>query len=726
MRVMRHADPGDLGLKPWLPPFLLGFLATAFQAYLLREFSAEFYGNELTFGLFLGCWLFWGGIGSLIRPRRERAATGPGLAGFYGLAIVLFATGLAALRFSHRLMGILPAELTGLLPALGFAFLLGLLLNFPLGRGFTLNARLLGGDVPTVYILESAGAATAGLVVSFALIPRFSNWQGAAIVSAAAAVAALSGMKPGRRRALLALALVLAAGLAAFDLRAQKAAWAPLRLAASGDTPYGKLQVIRTGEQVTFFDNGLAVFSHPDVGAAEEAVHFALLQRDGPRAVLLVGGGASGGAAEALKHPGVRVDCVELDPAVIRLARTYLTGPDRAALDDPRVRIFYRDGRAFIAGSRDRYDAILLDLPEPATAQINRYYTREFFAQVRVRLSPAGIFSFVVPSAENYISGSLAEFLSSIAATLQVVFPNVRAVPGENCVFLASDGPLSLDPAGLSASIERLGLALRYLSPGMLPARLDPARVEYLAAKISGPGARINRDLVPVSYYFHSILWAGQFGGAEARVLRAAARISPGWILDAPLALFGLGLAIMALFRRRSPARFLVPVGVMGFTTMAVELGVFIAFQARFGCVYGKVPLLLALFMAGLVLGAVAARARKRPGGFELAAVQGAFAILLLLTLRIIAGTGGEAVPFAVLFGFGVLGGYLFVAANRRLLRQTAHPGQAYAIDLLASFAGVVLASALIIPLYGIPALILRLAILNALSFLFLVLSPRH
>jgi len=724
---MRHADPGDLGLKPWLPPFLLGFLATAFQSYLLREFSAEFYGNELTFGLFLGCWLFWGGIGSFVRPRRERAAAGPALAGLYGLAIVLFAAGLAALRFSHKLMGILPAELTGLLPALGFAFLLGLLLNFPLGHAFTLNARLLGGDVPAVYILESAGAAAAGLVVSFALVPRFSNWQGAAIVSVAAAVAILVGMAPGRRRrTLLALGLVLAAGLASFDLRAQKAAWTPLRLVASGDTPYGKLQVIRDEEQVTFFDNGLAVFSHPDVGAAEEAVHFALLQRDGPRAVLLVGGGASGGAAEALKHPGVHVDCVELDPAVIRLARTYLAGPDRAALDDPRVRIFYRDGRAFIAGTRERYDAILLDLPEPATAQINRYYTREFFVQVRARLSPGGVFSFVVPSAENYISGPLGEFLSSIATTLRGVFPVVRAVPGGNCVFLASDGPLSLDPAGLSAAIGRLGLDLRFLSPGMLPSRLDPARVEYLARKISAPGGRINRDLVPVSYYFQAILWAGQFGGAEARALRAAAGIAPGWILDAPLALFALGLAVIALFRRRSPARFLVPVGVMGFTTMAVELGMFIAFQARFGFVYGKVPLLLALFMAGLVLGAVAARARKRPGSFELAAIQGAFALLLVLTLGIIGGAGGEAVPFAVLFGFGVLGGYLFVASNRRLLRETAHPGLAYGVDLLASFAGVVLASALIIPLYGIPALLIRLAVLNGLCFLFLVLSPRN
>jgi len=719
---MRDADPGDLGLSPRLPPFILGFLATAFQAFLLREFGAEFTGNELTFGLVLGSWLFWGGAGSLIKPGRKpgRAAK---LAGLYGLAILFFALGLAALRFSHRIMGILPAELTGLTPALGFAFALGLLLSFPLGHAFALNAELLGGDVATVYLLESAGAAAAGLVVHFALIPRLSNWQGAAAAGAAAAIAILVTMRPGRWKPVLAAALALAAGIAVWDVPAQKAAWLPLDLVDTQDTPYGRLQVIRNEEQVTFFDNGIAVFSHPDVGAAEESVHFALLQREGPRRILLIGGGASGGAAEALKHPGVRADCVEIDPAVIRLAREHLTGPDRAVLDDPRVGIIYRDGRAFVARTAERYDAVLLSLPPPATAQVNRYYTREFFLEVRAKLSPGGVFSFVVPSAENYISDPLAQFLSSLAATLRGVFPEVRAVPGANCVFLASDGPLTVDPARLAAAVDRLGLGLRFVSPGMLPARLDPARLEYLDGKLSAPGARINRDLVPVGYYFQAVLWAAQFRGFEARFLRAAGRIGPAWLLDVPLGLFALGLCFIALFGRRGPARFLVPVAVMGFTSMAVELAVFIVIQSRFGFVYGKIPLLLALFMAGLVLGAFAARSRKRPRGSELIVVQGLFVGLLLLTSLVLPAGTGEPVPFALLFGFGVLSGVLFVSACRRLVPETPHPGLGYGVDLLASFAGVILASGLIIPLFGIPALLLRLTLLNALTLVFLLAS---
>ncbi len=159
----------------------------------------------------------------------------------------------------------------------------------------------------------------------------------------------------------------------------------------------------------------------------------------------------------------------------------------------------------------------------------------------------------------------------------------------------------------------------------------------------------------------------------------------------------------------------------MGFTSIVVELVLFLAFQAHFGFVYGRIPLLLASFMAGLVLGALAARARKTSGRAELAAVQGGFVLLLVLVLLSLPGAGGEAVPFLLLAAFGVLGGYLFVSANRRIIVETKHPGLGYGVDLLASFVGVILASALIIPLFGVAAVVLRLIVLNALCFLFLL-----
>jgi spermidine synthase len=727
VRIVRDGDPRHLGLSARLPAFLLGFMAASFQVYLLREFAAEFTGNELTFGLVLGSWLLWGGIGSLVRPKQRPDGGAARLAALYGAAVVLFAAGLVLLRFSDKLLQVFPAETTGLIPALGFALVLAFFLSFPLGHAFVLNAGLLGGDVPRVYLLESAGAAAAGLAVHFLLVPHLSNWQGAAIVGGIAAVLTLVALKPGRAKSLLAAAILISTGLAISDRAVLRLAWKPLDLVDAEDTPYGKLAVVQNAEQLTLYDNGLPVFSRPDIGAAEDAVHFAMLQRDDIDRVLLIGGAASGCVEEILKYPGVRADCVELDPAIIRLARKHLPAPALAALDNPRVRIFTQDGRTFLERTSERYDAVLIDLPDPATTQINRYYTREFFAEVRKKLEPGGILSFVLTGAENYISASFSRLLASIVWTLQDVFPSeFRVIPGTSIVVLASDAPLTVDPEVLSAKITRLGLKTTFVSPSMLPFRLDPERVDRLSVALTVAGAekKINRDLVPVSCFFQSLLWASQFGGPGSRLLRAATKVTSFWILDFPLAATALALIVLAWGLRRSSSRFLVPVAAMGFTTIVIEVAVFIAFQANFGYVYGKIPLLLAAFMAGLVLGAVLGRGKRRPGRADLSLIQAGFVLLLVATYGTLPGIGGEPVPFALLAGFGVLSGFLFITANRLTLRETPHPGLAYGVDLIASFAGALLTSAILIPLFGIPALILRLAVLNALVLLFTLVTP--
>lgn len=724
MQVLRRVRAGDLGLRSRLPAFLLGFMATAFQIYLLREFAVHFYGNELTFGFVLGAWLLWGGIGSLVGPR---LGIRPGsLPALYAATVGLFFGSLVLLRFSHRLLGTLPGELTGHVPALVFALVLAFFVSLPLGLAFVINSAALAGDAPRVYLLESLGAAAAGLTVQLLLVPRFSNWQGAALVAAGAMLAVVLALRPAGAWPLLAAVLAAAAVFAAADSSSLKSAWRPFRLVEAKDTPYGTLQVLQTGDQFSLYSNGLPVFSYPNTEAAEESVHFALLQRPAVKGVLLIGGGVSGACAEILKYPETWVDYLEIDPAIIRLAERYLPAPGLEALRSPRVRVLHEDGRAFLEKTDTVYDAVILSLPEPATAQINRFYTKEFFTAARKKLAPAGTLSFVVSSAENYINSDLQQFLRTLDTTLRGVFPEVITVPGGRNVFLASASPLTIDPAELTAALARRGIHNRFVSGQMLPARLSPLRIDYLTEKIRGRPGLVNRDLVPVSYYFQSVLWASQFRGVESKVLRFFAGIPSFWILDIPLGLAGLGLAFFALGKRRSPARFLIPLAVVGFTSILVEMSVLIVFQAFFGYVYGKISLLLAAFMAGLFVGSLAGLRRKRPAEVDLALAQGAVAGLLVLCLKMVASRGPEVLPFLSLAAIGGLSGYIFVAANRLYLAEVDHPGLGYGIDLLGSFLGVVLASSFVIPLLGIPRLLGRLAALNILAVGFALAVARR
>ena len=53
------------------------------------------------------------------------------------------------------------------------------------------------------------------------------------------------------------------------------------------------------------------------------------------------------------------------------------------------------------------YDAVIIDLPSPSNAQLNRFYTEEFFIETRDVLSIGGVLSFSLASRENYLSEEL-------------------------------------------------------------------------------------------------------------------------------------------------------------------------------------------------------------------------------------------------------------------------------------------------------------------------------
>jgi spermidine synthase len=709
-------------MKRHAPAFILGFAATSFQIYLLREFSAVFYGNELNYGFVLASWLLWGGAGSLALGRlvrRSRLAL-PGL--YVGIGC-LFTAALFILRFAHRILGLVPGEATGMLPSLAFSVALALLVSFPLGAAFVVNAACLGGDSSRVYVLESLGAAAAGVIVHFVLIPLFSNWRGAGLVFASLAVLILSTMRPKRPGLLAAAAAASAALLIAADFPVQASAWQPFRLVRSRDTHYGKLQVFSEGGQVMFSSNGLPMFSYPNREAAEEAVHFVMLQRPGAERVLLIGGSVSGAAAEILKYPVIRLDCVELDPVVIELAKRHLPPAALAGIEDRRTRVFFSDGRAFIKGASAGYDVVILCVPEPATAQINRFFTVEFFLEVKRKLGPDGVLGFVVPSSENYISPDLERLLSSILASLRTAFPATRVVPGSNNVFLASDSGISVDPEFLAARLRESGLQSGYFRPEMLRARLNAFRLGYLESRLAPQSARLNRDLVPASYYYHSILWASQFPGPEASLLRSFAAAGKGALLDAPFVALAMLTGAAVLARRRSSLVYLTPVAVMGMTSIVLEIAMIMVFQSFFGYVYSRVSLLLGCFMAGLFIGAVATLARRGRGLLDLAGVQAMIVALLLLVDLSFERPARIFEPFLFLLAAGAASGALFITANKLTAGSNPHPGLAYGIDLIGSFAGALVASSVIIPLWGVSALIGRLAGLNAACLFFLLLS---
>lgn len=702
----------------FLPPFLLGFLALSFQIFLLREFSVHFYGNEITFGLLLASWLLWGGVGSISASKFKFNL--PKFPQVYYAIVLLFPLCLIGLRFSRFFLKLLPGEITGMISILIFSLSIAFFVSFPLGMLFVFNTYFQKGNLSQVYLLESIGSSAGGLIVYLFFIPVFSNWHGAAIIAALASVTIFFSFGERKNKFLVVFILIFILFFCIFDFPSQKIFWKPYQLIESKDTPYGKLQVLKTEEQISLYNNTLLVYSYPNLSSSEESVHFALLQNPEAKTVLLVGGGVGGSLREILKYSQVDVDYVELDPEMIRLSLKFLPEEERIIFQDKRVFSFYQDGRSFLNKIQKKYDIIILNLPEPTTAQINRFYTKEFFLIIKEKLTEDGIFSFRVPSAENYISFELQNFLASLYFTLNEVFPVVKIVPGSTNIFLASSYPLSIEIDKLNQKIEDLNLQNTYVSPHLLFSRLNPHRVDMLKEKISEGKRTINLDFIPISYFYNSVLWSSQFKGIERKIFSFLSDLRAFWLLDFPLAIF-LSFLLISWLARRKSSFFLVPLAVMGFTTIVFEIIVIISFQTLYGYLYRRIALLLASFMIGLSLGSFRGKKRKKIDFTRLLFIQFCFMLLVFffyLSLKI---HPPEILFFILLLILGFLGGDLFVVSNHLFLKEKKNYGLGYGLDLLGSFLGALAASSFLIPLIGLPLLLRYLFLLNSFCLLFLV-----
>ncbi len=751
--------------KPFHLFMTLGLTSVTAQILLMRELVVVFYGNELSLGIMLGSWLFWVGIGSLaagkLLPRLAVFGKTNTLALLQaGLGILCVITLLGVRLLPALLQRGTAGEIVGYLPIAVSSFLL--LAPVCLLAGFLFAAFCHSWDdggaasITSVYLFEGLGAATGGILFSFLLVRYFEPVHVALLLLIINLAAAASLLALRRAPALLTgafsvLALALAA-LAPLKLGPQltqqslRWLWRGLHIVDSRDSAYGNVAFIEDGEQKSLYENGLLMFSYPDRLAAEESVHFALLSHPVPKRVLLIGGGAGGSLGEVLKHPVEHVDYLELDPLIITMVRAHFPAEARKALSDARVSVHNIDGRLFLSQTSRRYDVILIDLPDPYTAQLNRFYTLEFFRLCKQRLAVGGILSFRISSSEDYFSPELRQFLGCINTTLRAVFPDVAVVPGDTNIFLASSSPrqLTVDADWFIERLAQRGIKdkLLFIREYYLPFRLSQERLQTLSAALSVTGAEVNTDLTPVCFYYDAVLWSKQFKDYSSRILSTLSRISPGAVFAGVGFLVAIGVLFAAFSPRKwGPRSLLFAVGATGFTQITVEVVALLGFQVMQGYVYQKIALIVAACMLGLSLGsAIMGRKLASSGATPLMllviqALVFLCPLLLLAALLLMSGGKNEflnASQADVIFPLmalltGIVGGMQFPLANALWLQEmpgvARAAGLTYGTDLFGSCLGALFVTTILIPLYGVPFACVIAAALGLSSVLFLLVG---
>ncbi|WP_258345304.1 polyamine aminopropyltransferase [Saccharopolyspora gregorii] len=288
------------------------------------------------------------------------------------------------------------------------ALVLGLLIGAEIPLLMVLLQRIrkqdAGSAVADLFAADYVGGLLGGLAFPFVLLPAFGQLQGALLVGMLNAAAGLGLVLAVFRRELSKRAVlllvsgsVLVAGVLGtawllsdeFEVTARQALYRD-PVVQSMRTPYQEVVLTESfpldgDPDIRLYLNGDLQFSSVDEYRYHEALVHPVLA--GPRShVLVLGGGDGLALREVLRYPDVRdVTLVELDPAVPRLARTdpRVAELNRGAFEDPRVHLVSADAFAWLREDRQRFDAVIVDMPDPDSTATAKLYSAEFYGLVR-------------------------------------------------------------------------------------------------------------------------------------------------------------------------------------------------------------------------------------------------------------------------------------------------------------------------------------------------------
>ncbi len=126
----------------------------------------------------------------------------------------------------------------------------------------------------------------------------------------------------------------------------------------------------------------------------EPLVHPAMQLFAQPKNVLVLGGGDGCAVREILKYPEVNeITLVDLDPAMTRLGLEHpvLQEMNLGALHHSKVKIVNDDAFHFLENTRQYYDVVIIDLPDPKSVELGRLYSMEFYKLAARQMRPNGV-----------------------------------------------------------------------------------------------------------------------------------------------------------------------------------------------------------------------------------------------------------------------------------------------------------------------------------------------
>jgi spermidine synthase len=678
-----------------------GVASVVTQLLTIREFLALFAGNEFVIAAIFFNWLITGGVGTMLAYRAAGFFFRPTprrLAWISLLAAAMQPVHLLAIRLLRDTIFIAGSEIGfyqtviyALITITPYSLLIGFLLPYSL---FVLRREFPDYPGATVYIIDNIGDVTGGALFSFVLLFVTTPLQSLCITGLLLTAAAVVLMENERHRFSFPVATGILAAIIVLTvpvlIEKKTLELTGGELVCYREARSGRIQVEKQAGQYTLFLDGNPVANSYDPEGAETAAHYPLAQVTHPDHVLVISAEA-GIMREIAKHHPQTIDYVEIDP---ELAETMF----RFDLIEKvkGLNVIHDDARAFLTRTKQRYDAVIMCLPEPETYQLNRFYTRSFFSLVRRHLTAAGVFSFSLTGFDNYPTESDRQKLSSVYNTAAACFPDVALLPGEDIFFLCGSRQFSTDIPRLLAE---KGISTDYIA-NFFKGNITPDRIDYLNTIIDRD-APINTDIRPRLMRLMFARWFALFGSS-------------------PLIFYIIaGLFLVIYWTFVSRGEFVL--FSTGFANMASEILTVFAFQIFFGYIYYQIGLIVTVFLGGLLPGAWLGGRLSYPARRTVILLDGSIILLSGLFAATVI-TVGNATPvlFFLVFGFifSFACGFQFPAILRLVGDKNRQTSGAFTADLIGAAFGALLTSILLIPYAGLAGTALAIIGLKTTSMI--------
>jgi len=670
--------------------FLLGIISIISQVVIVRELMTAFFGNELFVGIVLGVWLLGTGFGSLLILKLSPGLKSKKLCFLSEILLCLLLPILILLIRCFVGVTLLPGEVPSFSQSLIFTFLILFPFCFLLGGLFSFGTKTwakkdLAFLVSRAYFFETIGFAIGGILFNFLFVSS---------------------------------AFPLPKNFNRLSLKFRYP-----NLVEITNSRYGNIVVTKTGNQFNFYESGTLLGPSEDREGSEYFIHTIFAFHQDPKNVLFIGGGLNGPLFEILKYKSLeKIDYIELDPKLVEIQVKYLPADLAKILENPKVNIHLLDARKYLKLAQKKYDIIILSLPNPSTALLNRFYTQECFQEAKRLLTSGGVLSFTLDVPVDYLSEEARGLIASIDKTIKSVFSHTLFLPGETSIlFLSSATTLPSKEKLVTHKVET-----NYFTPDYLFYLLSSQKIDQIKALLAKEEPKINTDFHPTAYFLQTAFWQTTQSFKLAKIFKGTEKIN--WLI---LALSALSILFFLKTKLSSP---ILTMGIASFTLMTIEVLIIFLFQSKLGYLFSKIALIFTIILLSMGIGnLVGTKIKAAKKGLYL------FKILIILYLLIFFPTikNLPQEPIFYLLGeiIGLLVGTVFPLTNRvyfkasnyysssegaeatelrssrqaRTVIDSEKVGVLYSADLFGAFFGAIFPSIFFIPIFGVQKTIIFL-----------------